>query len=320
LTLPTFLIIGAANAGTTALHSYLRQHEDIYLVADPKEPNFYALAGRHLDFKGPGDMEATGTLSVTDRRLYEQLFEGRGSASAWGEASTLYLYSAEAPVRIRELAPETRLIVMLRDPAARTYSHWLHMRLWGREPLLDIRAALAAETERKRAGWEDYWQYRGLSRYAEQLERYLELFRPDQIRVYLFDDLAGEAGRILSDICAFIGVRDDADLDVSRRHNPSGILRSSRLHRLMHTDNAVKSLARAVVPARLRTNVARTLYYRNIAPAPPLEAALRAELVAEFEEDISYVEELTARDLTSWRSTDPSLLVAGAGGARGSGF
>ena len=58
--LPTFLNIGAAKAGTTALAAWLEQHPEIYFTPF-KEPMFFAREGMELDFAGPGDLSLTPT-------------------------------------------------------------------------------------------------------------------------------------------------------------------------------------------------------------------------------------------------------------------
>ena len=51
--LPSFIVIGAARSGTTALYRFLRQHPRIFMSRN-KEPNFFAFEGQALDYRGPG--------------------------------------------------------------------------------------------------------------------------------------------------------------------------------------------------------------------------------------------------------------------------
>ena len=87
--LPNFLIIGAAKAGTTALHNYLPPHPQIYLTPD-KETNFFAFEGIDIDFQGIGD-EALKKFSITDLATYQKQFIAVTNESAIGEACPLYL-------------------------------------------------------------------------------------------------------------------------------------------------------------------------------------------------------------------------------------
>lgn len=218
MTLPNFLIIGAAKAGTTSLYRYLDQHPQIYM-SPIKEPNFFALEGQPLDFCGPGDAQYIRRFSVTDPDAYEALFAGVRDEVAVGEASALYLYSPAAPVNICHYAPQMKLIAILRHPVERAYSAFLHLLRDEREPLTDFSCALGAEETRVRRGWEHIWHYRRMGFYAEQLWRYYRHFGRDQIRVYRYEELRDEPERLTADIFEFLGVDPSFTPDMSVRHN-----------------------------------------------------------------------------------------------------
>jgi hypothetical protein len=76
---PNFIILGAAKAGTTALYEYLKQHPQVYMTP-LKETNYYALRGKNLDFRGPGDAEFVNRLSITDEAAYRAQFDGSPAA------------------------------------------------------------------------------------------------------------------------------------------------------------------------------------------------------------------------------------------------
>ena len=138
MTLPNFLIIGAMKSGTTSLYHYLKQHPQIYM-SSIKEPNFFALEGSNLDFNGAEGKEQIQRLikreSIINIEEYRALFRRAAHETAIGEASPMYLYSPEAPYRIRYYVPEAKLITILRNPVERAYSAFLYMTRDGREPL-----------------------------------------------------------------------------------------------------------------------------------------------------------------------------------------
>lgn len=220
--LPNFLIIGAAKAGTTSLYRYLAQHPQIYM-SQIKEPNFFALEGQEVDFCGPDDELYIRRFSVTDLQAYKALFKDATDEVALGEASALYLYSPEAPLRLCEYVPEVKLIVILRHPVDRAYSAFLHLLRDKREPLSDFACALRAEGERVRRNWEHIWHYRGMGFYAAQLERYYRHFSREQIRVYPYDALQMEPLAVIADIFHFLGVDETFQPDISVRYNEPGI-------------------------------------------------------------------------------------------------
>ena len=176
--LPTFVLIGAMKSGTTTLHWYLREHPDVFM-ATPKEPNFF---NDHWH-RGLG--------------WYERLFARAGAAAARGEASVRYAsYPAdpECPSRMASVIPDVRLLYVVRDPIDRMRSHYLH----------EV-AALRERRPVERALRENPI-YLDLSRYATQLERYLDHFPREQLLVVRAEDLFTDPSVVLPGVYDFIGV------------------------------------------------------------------------------------------------------------------
>lgn len=294
--LPNFLIIGAAKAGTTALYSYLRQHPDVFLSPD-KEPQFFALEGERLSFRGPGT--TINETAVTRIEDYRALFADVRGEAAVGEASALYLYLPKAADRIRHYIPEARLIAVLRNPVDRAYSSFMHLRREDREPLTDFRAALQAEPERIRANWGFLWRYEALGRYHVQLQRYYDRFPREQILVLLYDDFRKDNARVLRDVFRFLRVDDAFQPDTSLEHNVSGIPVNRTAYDLLWGRGAVGRLVAAAVPvpvmARLRARITPRLLRQE-----PLDPALAAELIDRFREDVLRLQDLIGRDLGHW--------------------
>jgi hypothetical protein len=207
MTLPNFIILGAAKAGTTALYHYLNQHPQIFM-SPMKETNFFALMDESLNFCGPGDCDFINRFSITSMEAYREQFAGSQGALAVGEASPLYLYSPKAPPRIQQHIPDAKLIIMLRHPIERAYSAFLHLVRDGRETTTDFGEALAMEEERIRAGWEHIWHYKNMSLYYEQVKRYYDLFDRSRIKLYLYYDFRTETMQMLGDVFRFLDVDD----------------------------------------------------------------------------------------------------------------
>jgi len=142
--LPTFLVIGAARSGSSSLHDSLRQHPQVF-VSPIKEPHFFSNENKEPPRGVPGAPRST---RVTDINRYMELFEGAKPGMAVGEASVSYLYSEDAPDRIRHYVPDVRLVAILRNPVERAYSAFQYLRERGTEPYADFSEALEADT-----GW-----------------------------------------------------------------------------------------------------------------------------------------------------------------------
>ena len=187
MTLPNFLIIGAAKGGTTSIAEYLKQHPQIY-ISPIKEPFFFSLEGQKPSFCGPGDQHAF-SLAVTDIADYRQLFEGVKNEVAIGEASTTYLYTSHSAEKIYQYIPQVKLIAVLRNPVERAYASYLHLVRDGYETIMDFSEALNQEQQRIHDNWMLLWHYKQVGFYYSQLKHYFNRFNPQQIKVYLYDDL-----------------------------------------------------------------------------------------------------------------------------------
>ena len=282
--MPDFFIIGAAKAGTTSLYRYIGQHPDVFM-SPLKEPDFFALEGEECPPKRINDIES-----------YRALFSAAGKARAVGEASTLYLYSAKAPVRIRESIPEAKLIAVLRDPSERAYSNFLYWRQMHCEKLTDFRRAVKEEPVRRSKGWRHNWRYVEKGFYADQLKRYYDLFGSDQIRVYLYEDLRDDPEGVVKDAFRFIGVDESFCPDMSDRYKVSKVPRNAFAGALLRKKNLLRRALHPLVPRDVRRRVRERLLMSRPGPSP----AMRSELVGVYREDILKLQTLIKRDLSEW--------------------
>lgn len=298
MTLPNFLIVGAAKSGTTSLHYYLQQHPDVFMSSEHKEINFYAFEGQRVTFPGPGDYDLCTT--VTDVQTYESCFESVIDETAIGESAPIYLYSDRAASNIKRFAPDTKLIAILRDPVDRAFSSYLHMRSSGREHLTSFEEGLRAEESRVMQGWEFVWHYKRLGFYADQVERYLNLFDRRQMRFYLYDDFRSDPTSLLQDLYKFIGVAPEFKASTSIKYNATGLPRNEFLGTFLQKPNLFKSLVKPLVPRKAWLDLGQLarqyLYYK-----PSLNADTREALMSEYRNDILRLQELIDRDLSAWR-------------------
>jgi len=274
MTLPNFLVIGAAKGGTTSLHHYMRQHPEIYLTP-VKETNFFWTEAREHGRKTPG------TLAE-----YERLFDDAGGRKAVGEISPQYLNSATAAERIRRDLPGVRLVVSLRNPAERAWSDYL-----GRVRILRETGTFEEATRPGRQCLE--WGF-----YFPRLKRYYERFPRERIHVILYEDFAADTRSTLRALFTFLGVDPDAEIDTKTRHNRAAAPRSVRLNRVLWPSVVA---AQSLLPRRWRgTGVLAALLSKTYRPAPSLSPELRRHLRDTYRDDIVATAELTGRDLSRW--------------------
>jgi sulfotransferase family protein len=301
MTLPNFLLIGTAKAGTTSLYYYLRQHPQVFL-SNPKEPKFFSYEGENVRFGGPGDREKNRLL-VNNIDDYRQLFSGVTGEKAIGEATALYLYLPKAAERIRHYTPQARMIAILRHPAERAYSSFVHLVRDGRESVTDFERALELEPERVRKNYHPMWHYRALGYYYSQVKRYFDLFGRQQLKIFLYEDLKADSLRVVREVCWHLGIDDSFVPDLSEKFNVGAMPKSRRLQSiLLRTSPARRKwVPRLPSPIRWRVSTGvEKLQAWNRRTAPSLSPEARARMVADYREDILRLQDLLQRDLTHW--------------------
>lgn len=305
---PNFFIIGAPKCGTTALYEILRQHPEIYM-SSIKEPHFFTFEGDVPIFQGPGGA-FFNRVTVKSPLDYLMLFSGATSQHrAIGEASPSYLRSEVAARRIFTSAPSAKIIVLLRQPVDRAYSHFQYLRYHGVEPISDFSAALAEESSRKSRGWSSIHFYHQGGLYADNLRRYYELFPRTQIKVYLYEQWNHSPQSLLQDLFKFLDV-DDQFVPEIRRSNVTLIPRFYRLNQLTKKTGRVGQILERVVGEGKRDRVLNGLQQVNrrfnLLPPPTLDVRIRRQLTDAYREDIIDLQNLICCDLTHWLEDKPS--------------
>jgi hypothetical protein len=273
MTLPNFLIIGAARSGTTSLYSYLRQHPDIFM-SPIKEPNYYT------------DDDNLPPNAIRSRATYEKLFARAKGERARGEATVRYLNAITGIDRIHADLPDVRLIVTLRQPADRAHSSYLNVVATGRETR-NAEEALQPGN----------YPFES-SRYYPRLRRYYSRFPREQIKVILFDDLIAHPQNVLRELFRFLDVDDGFIADTSIRHNAGVAPRSMLLNRLL---NSGLRAVRPFAPQWLLWKGLGTQLRRPVLRKPErMSPLLRRRLTEQYREDILATGELIGRDLWHW--------------------
>lgn len=247
--LPNFFVVGAPKAGTTALYHYLRQHPDVYM-SPIKEPGFFAdelrpervsaawrqhMARQAQALQAFFDDAMRGRPPggvVAEWTQYLRLFAPARDDQAIGEASAAYLWSRTAAGGIAARVPGARIIMVLRNPIERALSQHLQ-RVSEDRARLSFGETIRQSAEAQANGAE---QGRGpdllaFGAYAAQVERFLDRFPRERIRIYLYEEFSRDPALVLRDIFALLRVREDVAIDVSARYMEAKVPRFPRLER-----------------------------------------------------------------------------------------
>jgi hypothetical protein len=320
--LPNFFIIGTQKAGTTSLYHYLNQHSQIYM-SPIKEPGFFnhditpegKLVKRR--FEGPGRRLGPKCANIEE---YRALYCGVKGEKAIGEASPSYIYAPGTPERIKRYVPEARVIALLRNPADRAYSAFLHAVRGGREPVNDFAQVLREEEDRIRDNWSYVFRYRDGGLYYARLKRYYEVFGRERVGVWLYEDLRDDPASVTQDAFRFVEVDDAFIPDTSLNYNLAGVPRSKAIQRLIRMIHAKRprrrTLLRAAQGLRLppsvvgnilppESKVRQAVGKAILTEPPPMDPETRSWLIEGYREDILKLQDLIGRDLSRWLSGEP---------------
>jgi hypothetical protein len=222
---PDLLVVGAKRAGTTSLWHYLRQHPGflpLYPAAEHLKGLYYFDV--HYD---RGERWYRSHFFTAAWRAHRARELGHPTVAA--EASPYYLFHPLAAARAHELLPGARVVVLLRDPVERAYSHWKE-RSRHTESLTFAEALLAeplrtAGEERRLV--EDptavsfahrHQTYVAQGCYSTPLRRWFDAYGRDRVEVVVAEELFARPQSVVERLWGQFGLPAQPLTDVSA-HN-----------------------------------------------------------------------------------------------------
>lgn len=303
---PNFFLVGAAKSGTTSLSAWLESHPDLFL-SPIKEPNYFSdnidvskfRKGYLKSFDAEDSIEAKPYVKrqiafIRDEELYAQLFKPNNSMVLVGECSTSYLYSEVAADNIHAFNPESKIIVILRNPAERAYSHYLMAVQMGLEKR-DFLTAFIRDRKKLDKGWGISELYFELGEYSKQIKRFQKVFPKNQIKVVLFEDWIQQPKETQESICKFLNVSIFAALK-NEVLNKSVSPRNPMLHRVL-MQSGLKDLAKRVLPSEFFDKIKGGQYKDK---NEVLASDERKYLINLYRDDILDLQDVLKRDLSNW--------------------
>ncbi len=213
-----------------------------------------------------------------------------------GEASPNYTAFPQhqgVPERMASVVPDAKLIYMVRDPLERIAAHWVHNYAKRREKGTLAETLVHPNTS-----------YVTRSKYAMQLERFLEHYPKEQILVFQQSELRHKRMETLRQIFEFIGV--DPDFNHPRfeqeRHQTSGKTRATRL--AVRLEKLGRSRRGRYFPSNFWLVLDDRLPLRKAIKRPDVKASLPPETLDELRADAERLRELTGRDFSNWTLWD----------------
>ena len=235
-----FFIAGVGKCGTSSLHRYLGQHPRIS-VSDPKETNFF--------------MNEAGS--------YERFFRP-SDASIRGEATPDYFHRRYVVDRIREYNPDSKIIIIIRNPVDRAYSNYRYYVMNFKE-----------ERTFGNAIREDYDNWGGVpdkrniirpGMYSEFIPMWADAFSESRVLVLKYEEFFKDPASEVRAVFRFLGVPDH-DINVQVAHNTTVDVKRGSMYGIAM--GRYGRLARRIFPDAVKGRLATLMYNKAAAPPPP---------------------------------------------------
>lgn len=275
--LPNLLIIGVPKAGTTSLYFWLKQHPEVFM-SPVKEPHYFS------QIKNPKHIE--------NWESYVKLFKKAKNEKIIGEASVSYFHFYERSIPlIKEKLGNPKLIVILRNPIERAWSHYQYYIKSGHEknnPDKVFDKSYVIENDPW--GWNLKNPYIELSFYSEPLKNFLANFK--NVKILLYDNLKSNPQSLIKDVYSFLNV-DVSFIPNFEVRNVSGEPRNKLIKYILSLNMTQKIIPK--IPYPIKAQLRGVVFKKNEIPVP-----IKERLKNVFEEDIKETSKLLNKDLSFW--------------------
>jgi len=210
--LPNLVVIGVVRSGTTSLYHYLSQHPSIIKSA-------YDELGY---FDSNYDLGLNWYKSLFPTIFEKKKVEEKNGKFITYDVTPFYIYNEKVPKRIQKIIPDSKLILILRNPVDRAYSNYFITKQNKKfeDIIIEEREILKTINRKNKEEYYKFVHTSLLSRgfYAEQLEKWFKIFPRNQILIIKSEDFAIQTNKIMNEIFNFLGLENFNILDDSKKN------------------------------------------------------------------------------------------------------
>lgn len=196
--IPNLIIPGFPKSGTSSLNDYLGQHPSIFCCPFRKESHIYTFNDRFDDRDNP-----------LEYLSFPNLYAEYSNEKYIVDASTTYLISEMALTRIQMESPDSKIIIIARDPIERIISHYNWIRACGiktkgfREEISEWGNKKFSPEISYKGNFKNYLEF---SLYGTQIENCYKLFSNDQVLVLPFEGMRGDINLFMNKVFSFLEI------------------------------------------------------------------------------------------------------------------
>jgi len=282
-----FFIVGVPKAGTTSLYHYLSEHPQVEMSSQ-KEPDYFS----DKAINEQGMYYVKNRINTLDK--YESLFVQKESV-VYGEASVSYLFYENVAEDIKKYNPNAKIIIMLRNPIERAFSHYLMDYRLGL--ISDSFENIIAKKSKHKKSHLFYQQYIEASKYATQIQRYLDFFEKENILFIDYEDFKKNVSKTVGKVYSFLNISAEFAADINTKYNTFTMPKNKGI-RFIYSFVFLRKILTFLFPIYLVKNI-RVLLFKTD-KKPELLNETRSQLRIIFNDDIKKLEEVLAKNYSKW--------------------
>ena len=281
MTWPNFFIVGTSRAGTTSLYNYLNEIPEVYLAPKGKIHYFFP--------------EVFGNNKSKEE--YLSLFQNIKNKKIIGEYSG-YLNNTESPKLIKSTIPKVKILISLRDPIERAFSHYL-VAMRSHDEIIDFDDAFdkyMKPIDKKSKFFKKYVK-NGL--YHDDVKKFIELFGKEKVKIIIFEEFIQNPKIKFQEILDFLELDSDVPSIVGKKFNVYGEPLGKLGERIIN-EKIINKIAKKILSKNMRVQLLRFLTKKN-SEKPSLQQEQREILKKIYMEDSLKLEKLLNHKLP-WNS------------------
>jgi hypothetical protein len=258
---PNLFIVGEPKTGTGSLYYYLKQHPNIFMSKVKETDHFMTDLVRESDNFHKKRRFFNFYRNKDD---YLDLFKNAKNEKYLGEASTMYLYSKEAAKNIFKFNPNSKIIMLFRNPVDFIYSYHSQQIVGLNENVKDFEKAIELERLRKkgkcipkRTQYPSILYYSELIKYTEQVQRYVKLFPRKNIKIIISEKMFKDTLKTYTEILNFLGLKKF--IPQIKVKNKNRIIRFVLIKKIIGTSFVQEKIKR-IIPNNISKKIGHFFY------------------------------------------------------------
>ncbi len=281
---PNLFIVGAPKAGTTSLHEYLKKIPGIFM-SDVKEPYYFCKILIPIDHY---------ITPVRDKKKYLELFEKSKTEKIVGESSVWYLSDPDASTLIHQKVPNAKIIILLRDPVERAFSHYLMLEGRNKFETLSFHEQIQKEIKHGLDYKTPHIRLNG-GFYYNDIKRYLDTFGKNNVKIIIFEDFIINTKETMKSILDFLGVNDSLENFEPETHNPAMVSKYPLINEFLNIPICNK-LRQVLIPEKIQRGVKKKLF-KDLKHEYKMTGEDRSFLKQYYQEDVKKLKEFFGKSL-----------------------